>query len=136
MNAIPQSVVFAVDIRHPRVERLDAIEAELRQVCAAEAEAQHCTVTISRSLDMPGAAFSPDMVKTVEEAANSLKLPHKQMISGAFHDALFLARVAPAVMIFVPCRDGLSHNEAEYVEPAHAVTGARVLLQAATVAAS
>ncbi|MER9702628.1 M20/M25/M40 family metallo-hydrolase, partial [Mesorhizobium sp. M0146] len=48
INAIPQSVVFAVDIRHPRVERLDAIEAELRQVCAAEAEAQHCTVTISR----------------------------------------------------------------------------------------
>ncbi|MER9806767.1 M20/M25/M40 family metallo-hydrolase, partial [Mesorhizobium sp. M0133] len=43
------------------------------------------------------------------------------------HDALFLARVAPAVMIFVPCRDGLSHNEAEYVEPAYAVTGARVL---------
>ncbi|ESX26551.1 hypothetical protein X767_04510 [Mesorhizobium sp. LSJC264A00] len=90
---------------------------------------------------MPGAAFSPDMVKTVEEAANTLQLPHKQMISGAFHDALFLARVcalpiSPAVMIFVPCRDGLSHNEAEYVEPAHAVTGARVLLQAATVAAS
>ncbi|MER9731739.1 Zn-dependent hydrolase [Mesorhizobium sp. M0217] len=136
INAIPQSVVFAADIRHPRVERLDAIEAELRQVCAAEAEAQHCTVTISRSFDMPGAAFSADMVKTVEEAANTLKLPHKQMISGAFHDALFLARVAPAVMIFVPCRDGLSHNEAEYVEPAYAVAGARVLLQAATVAAS
>lgn len=136
INAIPQSVVFAVDIRHPQVERLDAIEAELRQVCAAEAEAQHCTVTITRSFDMPGAAFSPDMVKTVQEAVNSLRLPHKQMISGAFHDALFLARVAPAAMIFVPCRDGLSHNEAEYVEPAYAVTGARVLLQAAIAAAS
>ncbi|ESY71478.1 Zn-dependent hydrolase [Mesorhizobium sp. M0051] len=136
INAIPQSVVFAVDIRHPQVERLDAIEAELRQVCAAEAEAQHCTAMIRRSFDMPGAAFSPDMVKTVEEAVNSLRLPHKQMISGAFHDALFLARVAPAAMIFVPCRDGLSHNEAEYVEPAYAITGARVLLQAAIAAAS
>ena len=58
------------------------------------------------------------------------------MISGAFHDALFIARVAPAAMIFVPCRDGLSHNEAEYVEPADAITGARVLLQAAIAAAS
>jgi N-carbamoyl-L-amino-acid hydrolase len=48
----------------------------------------------------------------------------------------FIARVAPAAMIFGPCRDGLSHNEAEYVEPAHAITGARVLLRAAIVAAS
>nr|WP_250888909.1 Zn-dependent hydrolase [Mesorhizobium sp. dw_380] len=136
INAIPQSVAFTVDIRHPRVERLDAIEAELRQACAAEAEAQHCTAMIRRSFDMPGAAFSPDMVKIVEAAARSLRLPHKRMISGAFHDALFLARVAPAAMIFVPCRDGLSHNEAEYVEPADAVAGARVLLQATIAAAS
>lgn len=136
INAIPQSVVFTVDIRHPQPERLEAIEAEVRQVCAAEAGAQHCSAVIRRSFDMPGAAFSPDMVKIVEEAVRSLRLPHKQIISGAFHDALFLARMAPAAMIFVPCRDGLSHNEAEYVEPAHAVIGARVLLQAAIAAAS
>jgi N-carbamoyl-L-amino-acid hydrolase len=53
------------------------------------------------------------------------------MLSGAFHDALFVNRVAPAAMIFVPCRDGLSHNEAEYVEPAHSVIGARMLLASA-----
>lgn len=135
INAIPQSVLFTVDLRHPRPERLDTIEAEVRRVCGAEAEAQDCTAMIRRSFDMPGAAFSPDMVNVVEEAVNCLQLPHKQMISGAFHDALFIARVAPAAMIFVPCRDGLSHNEAEYVEPAHAITGARVLLQAAIVAA-
>lgn len=136
INAIPQSVAFTVDIRHPQAEQLNVIEAEVRQVCAAEAEAQHCTAMIKRSFDMPGAAFSPNMVKTVEEAVNSLGLAHKQMISGAFHDALFLARVAPAAMIFVPCRDGLSHNEAEYVEPADAVIGARVLLRTAIMAAS
>ncbi|CAN7469825.1 Zn-dependent hydrolase [Mesorhizobium amorphae] len=136
INAIPQSVMFSVDLRHPQPERLDAIEAELRRVCAAEAAAQHCTATIRRSFDMPGAAFSPDMVKTIEEAATSLQLPHKQMVSGAFHDALFIARVAPAAMIFVPCRDGLSHNEAEHVEPADAIIGARVLLQATIVAST
>ncbi|MER9327652.1 Zn-dependent hydrolase [Mesorhizobium sp. M0488] len=136
INAIPQSVIFTVDIRHPQPERLEAIEAEVRQVCAAEAGAQYCSAVIRRSFDMPGAAFSPDMVKIVEEAVRSLRLPHKQIISGAFHDALFLSRVTPAAMIFVPCRDGLSHNEAEYVEPAHAVIGARVLLQAAIAAAS
>jgi len=136
INAIPQSVAFTVDIRHPLAEQLDVIETQVRQVCAAEAEAQHCTAMIKRSFDMPGAAFSPDMVNLVVEAVNSLGLPHKQMISGAFHDALFLARVAPAAMIFVPCRDGLSHNEAEYVEPDDAVTGARVLLRTAIMAAS
>ncbi|TJV39924.1 MAG: Zn-dependent hydrolase [Mesorhizobium sp.] len=136
INAIPQSVTFTVDLRHPRPERLDAIEAEARQACAAEAEAQGCTATIKRSFDMPGAAFSADMIKIVEEAVGSLRLSHKQMISGAFHDALFIARVAPAAMIFVPCRDGLSHNEAEYVEPADAITGTRVLLLAAIAAAS
>ncbi|WP_027053569.1 Zn-dependent hydrolase [Mesorhizobium erdmanii] len=136
INAIPQSVTFTVDLRHPRPERLDAIEAEVHRVCAAEAEVQHCSATIRRSFDMPGAAFSPDMIKIVEEAANSLQLPHKQMISGAFHDALFIARVAPAAMIFVPCRDGLSHNEAEYVEPEHTIAGARVLLRASIAAAS
>jgi beta-ureidopropionase / N-carbamoyl-L-amino-acid hydrolase len=56
------------------------------------------------------------------------------MISGAFHDALHLSRVAPTAMIFVPCRDGLSHNEAEYVEPEHAVIGARLLLEATLAA--
>lgn len=136
INAIPQSVIFTVDLRHPRPERLDAIEAEARQACTAEAEDQGCTATIKRSFDMPGAAFSADMIKIVEDAVRSLGLSHKQMISGAFHDALFIARVAPAAMIFVPCRDGLSHNEAEYVEPADAITGMQVLLQAAIAAAS
>ncbi|RWF10881.1 MAG: hydantoinase/carbamoylase family amidase, partial [Mesorhizobium sp.] len=136
INAIPQDVVFTVDLRHPEPERLDAIEAEVRRVCTAEAEAQHCVTRIARSFDMPGAAFSSDMVKIIQQAANALQLPHRQMISGAFHDALFLARVAPAAMIFVPCRDGLSHNEAEYVEPAHAIDGARLLLLAAVMAAS
>ena len=127
---------FTVDLRHPQPERLDAIEAEVRAVCAAEAAGQHCSAMIRRSFDMPGAAFSANMVKIIEGAVNSLRLSHKQMISGAFHDAIFIARVAPAAMIFVPCRDGLSHNEAEYVEPADAITGARVLLQAAIAAAS
>ena len=136
INAIPQSVSFTVDLRHPQPERLDAIEAEVRAVCAAEAAGQHCSAMIRRSFDMPGAAFSANMVKIIGDAVNSLRLSHKQMISGAFHDALFIARVAPAAMIFVPCRDGLSHNEAEYVEPADAITGARVLLQAAIAAAS
>jgi N-carbamoyl-L-amino-acid hydrolase len=74
------------------------------------------------------------MVDILEASAKRLGIPYKRMISGAFHDALHLSRVAPTAMIFVPCRDGLSHNEAEYVEPEHAVIGARLLLEATLAA--
>ena len=77
---------------------------------------------------MPPAAFSEDLLAGLDRAAASLGLKTKRMLSGAFHDALFVSRVAPAAMIFVPCRDGLSHNEAEYAAPHHVVSGARMLL--------
>jgi N-carbamoyl-L-amino-acid hydrolase len=60
----------------------------------------------------------------------------KRMLSGAFHDALFVSRVAPSAMIFVPCRDGLSHNEAEYVEPEHIAIGCRMLARTTLLLAS
>ncbi len=130
INAIPDTVAFSVDIRHPDPRSLDRIEAEIRRVCDSRAADQHCTCVIEKTFDMPSAKFAPVVIEAVEAAAGALSLASKRMVSGAFHDALFLARVAPAAMMFVPCRDGLSHNEAEYVAPEHVVTGARVMLQA------
>ena len=129
INAIPDSVVFSIDIRHPDPDRLDSIEAEVRRVCEEQAASQQCSCAVVRTFDMPSATFSPVVVETIEMAARSLSLASKRMVSGAFHDALFLARVAPSAMIFVPCRDGLSHNEAEYVAPEHILSGARVMLE-------
>jgi N-carbamoyl-L-amino-acid hydrolase len=77
---------------------------------------------------MPPAAFPEQLLACLDRAAEGQALTTKRMLSGAFHDALFVNRIAPAAMIFVPCRDGLSHNEAEYVEPAHSIAGARMLL--------
>jgi N-carbamoyl-L-amino-acid hydrolase len=136
INAIPDSVVFSIDIRHPDPQRLDAIEAEVRKVCKDQSAAQHCRCAITRTFDMPSATFSPAVVDTIEAAARRLGLASKRMVSGAFHDALFLARVAPSAMIFVPCRDGLSHNEAEFVAPEHVVIGARLMLEATRALAS
>jgi len=109
---------------------LDLIEGQVRQFCEDRAALQHCTCAITRTFDMPSATFSPLVIDAIEQATERLLLPSKRMISGAFHDALFLARVAPSAMIFVPCRDGLSHNEAEYVAPEHVVNGARLMLEA------
>ena len=130
INTIPDRVTFTVDIRHPDVASLMAIEARVRAACEEAAISRRCSVEITTSFNMPPCSFSKVMTDRIEVAAKALELPYKRMISGAFHDALFVARVAPAAMIFVPCRDGISHNEAEYVEPADAINGARLLLEA------
>lgn len=129
INAIPGSVTLSIDIRHPNAERLSMIEARIDDAFRSTASASDCKVEIRRTFDMKPAIFSRFLVEGAEQAAHHLGFASKRMVSGAFHDALYLAHVAPAAMIFVPCRNGLSHNEAEHVEPAHAIAGARVLLQ-------
>lgn len=79
--------------------------------------------------------FAPRCIEAVREAAAGLGLSHQDIISGAGHDACYLARVAPTGMIFVPCIDGLSHNEAEAITPAWAEAGANVLLHAVLASA-
>ncbi|MBD9508863.1 Zn-dependent hydrolase [Ensifer sp. ENS10] len=131
VNAIPGLVTFTIDLRHPETTVIDALENQIRRACDNAAAAAGCRSELRQIFDMPPAAFSEDLLAGLDRAAASLGLKTKRMLSGAFHDALFVSRVAPAAMIFVPCRDGLSHNEAEYVEQEHSVTGARMLLAAA-----
>ncbi|WP_152048686.1 hydantoinase/carbamoylase family amidase [Aureimonas psammosilenae] len=135
INAVPERVIFSVDIRHPDPARLDAIEAHVRRTCAHAAAAAGCRSEASILFDMPPLTFPDAMVALVEDAATRQGFSVRRMVSGAFHDALFVARVAPAAMIFVPCRDGISHNEAEDVEPRHAAAGAATLLECALAAA-
>ena len=130
VNAIPGSVTFSIDLRHPETEAIDALEGRVRHGCESAAAAAGCRSELRRIFDMPPAAFSKDLLACLGRAAASLELETKSMLSGAFHDALFVNRVAPAAMIFVPCRDGLSHNQAEYVEPEHSIAGGRMLLAA------
>ncbi|MBN9242273.1 MAG: Zn-dependent hydrolase [Mesorhizobium sp.] len=134
VNAIPEKVSFTVDLRHPETAVLDRFEALIGSTLAQAAEAGGCACEMRRIFDMPPATFSAPLLEHLRDAAADAGLAWKPMLSGAFHDALFLARVTPAAMIFVPCRDGLSHNEAEYVEPEHSVAGAQMLL-ASTLAA-
>jgi N-carbamoyl-L-amino-acid hydrolase len=134
INAIPGKVSFSVDLRHPEAGELARLEDHVRTVCEDKASARGCEATIRRTFDMPPARFSANLLRTVAKAVTRLGVSSKPMLSGAFHDALFLARVTEAAMIFVPCRDGLSHNEAEYVKPEHSVLGAQVLLESTLTA--
>ncbi|MVA81342.1 hydantoinase/carbamoylase family amidase [Agrobacterium vitis] len=130
INAIPAAVTFSLDIRHPNFEQLDLIEAKIRKVLQDHAGENGCGLEMELLFDMAPARFTDHLVTILEGAVVKAGFAHKSMVSGAFHDALFINRVAPSAMIFTPCRDGLSHNEEEYVKPADSVAGAQVLLTA------
>ncbi len=131
INVIPSRVSFTVDIRHPDADALAAMERRVRQECAAAGERWACAVTIGQRVDMSPGRFAPAVTAEIEAACRTLGIRSRPMVSGAFHDALFVNRIAPAAMIFIPCRNGISHNEAEFVSDDHIVAGARVLLAVA-----
>ncbi|GAA4175649.1 Zn-dependent hydrolase [Shinella granuli] len=129
-NVLPGKVVFTVDIRSPDQAKLDGmrtrIEAEAPKIC--EALGVGCSVEPVGHFDP--VTFDPTLVATVRKAAEDLGYSHRDIISGAGHDACWAARVAPATMIMCPCVDGLSHNEAEDISKEWAAAGADVLLHA------
>ena len=135
VNAIPAEVTLTMDIRHPDSANLLALEARAVAAIESAAAERGCVAAVRRLVHMEPARFDDGLVGAIEWAAERHRLGRRRMVSGAFHDALHLARVAPAAMIFVPSKDGLSHNEAEYTAPADCAAGAQVLLTAALTVA-
>ena len=127
-NSVAGHVLFSVDVRHPdlaTVARLgDAVEPAVRNA------AKHCSVKVTPTLHDDPCAFDPAVADCIERAARALELPHRRMASGASHDAMYMSRVCPTGMIFVPCESGISHNEAENAKPEDLAAGARVLTAA------
>jgi N-carbamoyl-L-amino-acid hydrolase len=130
-NVIPGVVRMTVDLRHHDDGVLQDMEESL--CTAIERIAGDGKVRIeSRKLhDLAAVKFHPDCVAAVRAGAEALGLSHRDIISGAGHDAVHLSTVTPTAMIFVPCKDGLSHNEAESATIEHCAAGAQVLLEAA-----
>jgi N-carbamoyl-L-amino-acid hydrolase len=87
-------------------------------------------VSSTKVWDQPPVVFDAQCVGAVQRAAETAGYKVRDMVSGAGHDAAYVARVAPTAMIFVPCRGGISHNEAEYTSKEQCTAGAQVLLQA------
>jgi N-carbamoyl-L-amino-acid hydrolase len=129
-NTIPGRVFFTVDFRHPEDAVLTAMDAELRAACAEAAASQGLETEVKEFWYFPPTPFDAHMVGAVREAATAQGLPHRDIISGAGHDAVYMARVAPTAMIFVPCVGGISHNEIEDAIPADLTAGNNVLLNA------
>ncbi|SFH08961.1 Zn-dependent hydrolase [Methylobacterium gossipiicola] len=128
-NVVPGRVRFTLDIRDPRAATLDAIEADVRAALADIAARRQLTATLDLVWRQEPVPFDPALVALVEREAEALGLAHRRMVSGASHDACNLALKVPTAMIFVPCKDGISHNEAESATPSDCTAGADVLLQ-------
>lgn len=123
-NVVPGRVSLQIDMRHPNEAGLDAMETALRQAMAGQAHSR-----IDRIWTKKPVAFDPACIEAVRRAAADCSLSCRDITSGAGHDAAHLATLAPTAMIFIPSRDGLSHNEREYSSPRQCADGAEVLLR-------
>ena len=129
-NIIPGKAVFTVDFRHPEKSIISSMERDLRMGAKKIAEEIGLDLEIESVGGFDPVTFDPDCVATVRVAAEKLGYEHRDLVSGAGHDACWINKVAPTAMVMCPCVGGLSHNEAEEISQKWASAGADVLLHA------
>jgi N-carbamoyl-L-amino-acid hydrolase len=129
-NTVPGEVVFTMDLRHPDAASYQQMQQDVEALVRESCEQFDLGCELDRTWEAPGVTFNEACVNSVRTATQQFDYPAMEMISGAGHDACNISAVAPISMIFIPCRDGLSHNEAEAIELSQAEAGANILLHA------
>ena len=129
-NVIPGRVKFSIDLRNSTDALVDAMAAEVKAFADQVAQEHGVQVHIEMVSSYPAQLFQPECVQAVGRAAAKLGYSHMPAVSGAGHDAVYMAKLAPSGMIFIPCKDGISHNEIEDAKPEHIEAGCNVLLHA------
>src|SRR5699024_11849987 len=128
----PGQVRLTIDMRHEDGSKLDEMDARLREACEDLRQGGRTGYPIEVELTevqhFPATPFDPAMVQAVQDSAQQRGYPHQSIVTGAGHDAVYVATVTPTSMIFVPCKDGISHNELEDAKPEHLEAGTNVLL--------
>jgi beta-ureidopropionase / N-carbamoyl-L-amino-acid hydrolase len=129
-NVIPGRVKFSIDLRNASEALCDEMDADIRGVAARLSAESGLPIDIKLVTSFPATEFHADCVDAVARATQALGYSHMNAVSGAGHDALYMAKLVPAGMIFIPCKDGISHNEIEDAQPEHITAGCNVLLHA------
>lgn len=129
-NVIPGEVKFSIDLRNVSSELLDTMHKEILAFVELTSNNSGLQISVERVSYYPPCPFHPDCVDAVRNATAMLGYSTMDVVSGAGHDAIYTARLAPSGMIFVPCKDGISHNEIEDAKPEHLAAGCNVLLHA------
>ena len=130
INVIPGRVKFTVDLRNPDGDILAEMGREMRSASEKIAQELGLQLEVKEIWNNPPVKFAPELVKSVQEAVDKLGYSNRRIISGAGHDAVNISKVAPTAMIFVPCKDGISHNEIEDAKKEDIAAGCDVLLHA------
>lgn len=125
INTIPDTATFTVDLRHPDVNVLDTLEKNFRAL--ARKQWAGCAVQVERLSRIDPVTFPTSVTDVISKSAVDLGLDAPRLVSGAFHDSMFLSHHCPTGMIFIPWAGGLSHHPAESITADHALAGARVL---------
>ena len=127
VNSIPSRVELDADIRDIDEARRNGVLKAIEEACARVAAKRKVQITVVPiNTDAPATA-SPRIIEAIADSASENGLAHKQMVSRAYHDSLFMARIAPVGMIFIPCRGGVSHRPDEYSAPDEIENGTKVL---------
>ncbi|HAR51966.1 MAG TPA: Zn-dependent hydrolase, partial [Roseovarius nubinhibens] len=129
-NVIPGKAVFTVDFRSPNLEVLTKMVAQMKEAAQAICGEMELGLEMEQVGGFDPVTFDPTCVSALRNAAERLGYSHRDIISGAGHDACWINQVAPTAMVMCPCVDGLSHNEAEAISKDWAKAGADVLLHA------
>ena len=124
-STVPGRVVFTIDLRHPDAATIERLAATIETTCATVG--QDCAIAVRQTMVAAPTIFPDDIVDDIRRQAAALGLANMDMPSGAGHDAMNLHDLCPTGMIFIPCKDGISHNEAESATPEDCAAGARVL---------
>ena len=127
---MPEQLVIAVDLRHPDQSVLDEMDRRFRDIAKQECEKLNLTSEIHDEWRSPAVKFNEDCIESVRQSTTALGYSYKEMFSGAGHDSVYVSRVVPTSMIFIPCEKGISHNEAEYARPEDIEAGCNVLINA------
>ncbi|SDT14908.1 N-carbamoyl-L-amino-acid hydrolase [Halopseudomonas litoralis] len=135
-NVIPGQVFFTVDFRHPDAEALAKMDQALRETADSVSTELGLEMAFEQIWYSPPVPFDADCVALVRQAATDFGYSHRDIVSGAGHDACYISRVAPTAMVFVPCENGISHNEAENATPEDLAAGCNVLFQAVVARAN
>ncbi|UVH54822.1 Zn-dependent hydrolase [Variovorax paradoxus] len=126
-SVVPERVTLRIDLRHPDNAVLEHLGQRLAALC--DSLAAPCQASVTPLVDAPSNGFDPALQQAIAQAAERIGQPHMPILSAAGHDARHMAPLCPSAMIFIPCRDGVSHAEHEWAEPAHVAAGANVLLR-------
>jgi N-carbamoyl-L-amino-acid hydrolase len=129
-NVIPGEIAFTLDVRSPDAAVMDTLDRDIRAALSEIVTRRRVDIKLDQIWRKPPTIFDSKLVDVVQAAATELGYSHRRITSGAGHDACNVASVIPAAMIFVPCKDGISHNELEDATQADCSAGANVLLHA------